>query len=92
MKSLQNQQKPAEEEPLDDGSGKLEIWRIENFHPAPIDRNSYGQFFSGDSYLILYTYKINGKDAWVIYMWQGLQTSIDERAACALHAKGKLIF
>lgn len=31
----------------------LEIWRIENFRPAPVPKSSYGKFFMGDSYVIL---------------------------------------
>ena len=31
----------------------LEIWRIENFRPVPIQKSSYGKFFTGDSYVIL---------------------------------------
>ncbi|KAB1204269.1 Villin-4 [Morella rubra] len=31
----------------------LEIWRIENFHPVPVQKSNYGKFFTGDSYVIL---------------------------------------
>ena len=38
---------------------------------APLERGLYGQFFGGDSYVILYTYLVNNKESWIIYFWQG---------------------
>ena len=55
---------------VDDGKGKLEIWRIEDFEMAAVDPSMYGQFFGGDSYVILYTYLKNGKENYIIYFWQ----------------------
>ena len=47
------------------------MWRIENFEMAPVDPKMYGQFFGGDSYVILYTYILNNKENYIIYFWQG---------------------
>ena len=38
---------------------------------APVDPKMYGQFFGGDSYVILYTYILNNKENYIIYFWQG---------------------
>ena len=63
---------PRESQTLvDDGSGKVEIWRIEDFDMVSLDRGMYGQFFGGDSYVILYTYMVNRKENYIIYFWQG---------------------
>lgn len=56
---------------VDDGTGKVEIWRIEDFEMEPLDKGLYGQFFGGDSYVILYTYLVNGKENYLIYFWLG---------------------
>ena len=56
---------------VDDGSGKVEIWRIEDFERVPQEQGLYGQFFGGDSYVILYTYLVNSKENYIIYFWQG---------------------
>ncbi len=56
---------------VDDGTGKVEIWKIEDFEPVPLEKALYGQFFGGDSYVILYTYLANNKEAYIIYFWQG---------------------
>lgn len=71
----------------DDGTGELEIWRIENLKRAPWPKELYGQFYGGDSYIVLYKYKdARGKDAAFIYFWQGLKSSQDEKAASAMLA------
>ena len=71
---------------MDDGTGKLDIWRIENFEMVPLEKGLYGQFFGGDSYVILYTYMLNNKESYIIYFWQGQESSQDEKASAALHA------
>jgi hypothetical protein len=78
---------PVEEMSIDDGSGRLEIWRVEDFKRVPVDKEQYGQFFGGDSYVMLYTYLKNRVEEYVIYFWQGNQSSQDEKGASALLAK-----
>ncbi|PSN34433.1 Gelsolin, partial [Blattella germanica] len=70
----------------DDGSGSVEIFRIENFELAPVDPSTNGMFFGGDSYIIKYTYEKNGRESYIIYFWQGRDSTQDERAASAIHA------
>jgi len=77
---------------VDDGSGDLKVWRIENFKMVDVPKNTYGQFFSGDSYVLLYSYGGNpaaGKEHinHIIYFWQGSSSSTDEKSSAALHAK-----
>ncbi|EMP34604.1 Gelsolin [Chelonia mydas] len=62
----------------DDGSGKKQIWRIEGSAKVPVNPSLYGQFYGGDSYLILYDYKHGGKTGQIIYTWQGADSSQDE--------------
>ncbi|XP_069769843.1 scinderin-like [Narcine bancroftii] len=59
---------------VDDGSGKTEIWRVESNGRNPIDPATFGQFFGGDCYIILYTYKLGQ----IIYTWQGSNATRDE--------------
>lgn len=70
----------------DDGKGRCEIWRMENFDMIPIDYKTYGMFFGGDSYIIKYEYKADHGLGYLIYYWQGKQSSIDEKAAAAMNA------
>ncbi|KAM4706290.1 scinderin-like [Rhinophrynus dorsalis] len=58
----------------DDGSGDVQIWRVESNGRVPVDPETYGQFYGGDCYIILYDYR--GRKT--IYTWQGTHATKDE--------------
>uniref|UniRef100_A0AAR2LYG0 HP domain-containing protein n=1 Tax=Pygocentrus nattereri TaxID=42514 RepID=A0AAR2LYG0_PYGNA len=60
----------AQERMVDDGSGQVQVWRIENLELAAVDPKTYGYFYGGDCYLVLYTYEVHGKKNYILYMWQ----------------------
>ena len=72
-----------------DNSGKepgLNIWRIEKFNVVPWPKDQYGSFYSGDSYIVLHTYKKPGNDSalyWNAHMWVGTFTTQDEAGTAA---------
>ncbi|XP_070830439.1 scinderin like b [Chaetodon trifascialis] len=68
---------------VDDGKGKVQIWRVENGEKVAVDPSSYGHFYGGDCYLILYSYRLGGPERHIIYTWQGLKCTQDELAASA---------
>ncbi|XP_003896307.1 adseverin [Papio anubis] len=72
-------QMAAQHNMVDDGSGKVEIWRVENNGRIQVDQNSYGEFYGGDCYIILYTYP-RGQ---IIYTWQGANATQDELTTSA---------
>ncbi|XP_053410654.1 advillin [Nycticebus coucang] len=76
----------AQERMVDDGNGKVEVWRIENLELVPVERKWYGFFYGGDCYLVLYTYEVTGKPCYNLYIWQGRHASQDELAASAYQA------
>jgi len=63
----------------------LEIWRIEKFQVVSWPKDSHGSFFSGDSYIVLNTYKLPDSEAlkWDIHFWLGKHTSQDEAGTAA---------
>ncbi|KAJ3693444.1 hypothetical protein LUZ60_008924 [Juncus effusus] len=75
-------------DPAFQGAGQktgLDIWRIENFKPVPVPKNSYGKFFMGDSYIILKTTAMkNGSLRNEIHYWLGKDTSQDEAGTAAV--------
>jgi len=78
----------AESEKAWAGVGKapgLVIWRIEKFKVAPVDKKTYGQFYSGDSYILLNTYKKPDTDKLLhdIHFWLGKSTTQDEAGTAA---------
>ncbi|XP_060898711.1 advillin [Labrus mixtus] len=76
----------AQERMVDNGTGEVEVWRIENVELVPVDPEWYGYFYGGDCYLILYTYQVNSKRCYLLYMWQGRNATQDELAASAFQA------
>lgn len=77
--------KAVEDKPVDDGSGSMQIWVIRDFKKVEVSLNEYGQFYAGDSYIILYTYtNSRGKEDHIIYFWLGLASSTDEKGSAAL--------
>jgi len=43
----------------------------------------YGKFYSGDSYIILYTYEVEGKKQYNVHFWIGLESTQDEYGTAA---------
>eukprot|EP00595_Chromulina_sp_UTEXLB2642_P000003 CAMPEP_0196761982 /NCGR_PEP_ID=MMETSP1095-20130614/1310_1 /TAXON_ID=96789 ORGANISM="Chromulina nebulosa, Strain UTEXLB2642" /NCGR_SAMPLE_ID=MMETSP1095 /ASSEMBLY_ACC=CAM_ASM_000446 /LENGTH=818 /DNA_ID=CAMNT_0042112171 /DNA_START=51 /DNA_END=2507 /DNA_ORIENTATION=+ len=81
------QRKAEEDKPIDDGSGKLLIWVIHDFKLVPVPPEKYGQFYGGDSYVLLYTYVKNNREKYILYFWLGNDSSADERGSAALLTK-----
>ena len=46
----------AEAAAVDDGSGTVKMWVVENFRREEVHPEMFGQFYGGDAYVILYTY------------------------------------
>merc|ERR1719369_295820 len=69
---------------VDDGSGAIEVFRVEMFDLVAVPEDKHGIFFSGDCYVILYAYSDGSKDNYIIYYWLGAHSSQDEQGAAAL--------
>lgn len=65
----------------------LFIWRIENFEVVPWPKERTGEFYDGDSYIVLHTYAVgNGEDRKLghdIFFWLGSKTTQDEAGTAA---------
>ncbi|KAF7589044.1 hypothetical protein BBP40_004832 [Aspergillus hancockii] len=62
----------------------LLIWRIENFEVVPWPKNRAGEFYDGDSYIVLHSYKVgDDKLGHDIFFWLGSKTSQDEAGTAA---------
>ncbi|XP_029384556.1 villin-1 isoform X2 [Echeneis naucrates] len=76
----------AQQRMVDDASGDVKVWRIENLELADVNPSTYGQFYGGDCYLVLYTYQRSNQQQHILYMWQGRHATKDEITACAYQA------
>jgi len=64
----------------------LLIWRIEKFQVVPVPKETYGSFYSGDSYIVLNTYKKKPDSPALscdLHFWLGKYTSQDEAGTAA---------
>jgi len=62
----------------------IEIWRIHAFKVEAVPKANYGQFFEGDSYIILKSVKLaNGQFQRDIFFWLGKFTTQDEAGTAA---------
>ncbi|XP_053306561.1 macrophage-capping protein [Spea bombifrons] len=60
----------------------IHIFRIEKMKLISVPAENHGVFHSGDTYLLLY----NSPESSSIYVWNGCDTSVDERAAGAIYS------
>ena len=62
---------------VDDGnSEKVKIFLVEEFKRTLLPDDSYGEFYSGESYVVQYEYVWRNKDCHVLYYWQGKKSTI----------------
>ena len=62
----------------------LQIWRIEKFKVKHWPKDKYGEFYGGDSYIILHTKENDeGKKEYDVFFWLGAETSQDEAGTAA---------
>eukprot|EP00977_Amphora_coffeiformis_P013540 scaffold3576_cov170-Amphora_coffeaeformis.AAC.22 len=63
----------------------LRIWRIEQFQVVEWPAENHGTFFTGDSYIVMNTYKKPDKDAlyYDVHIWIGAESSQDEYGTAA---------
>lgn len=47
-----------------------QVWRVEDLELVLVDPEWYGYFYGGDCYLILYTYLVNNRKSYLLYIWQ----------------------
>jgi len=59
------------------------VWRIEKFKIVEWPKERYGQFYSGDSYIVLHTYKKDDKILFNVHFWLGEHTTLDEAGTAA---------
>uniref|UniRef100_A0A2P2MLP8 Gelsolin-like domain-containing protein n=1 Tax=Rhizophora mucronata TaxID=61149 RepID=A0A2P2MLP8_RHIMU len=65
---------PVNEEipPLLEGGGKMEVWCINGSAKTPLPKEDIGKFYSGDCYIILYTYHAGDrKEDYFLCCWIG---------------------
>jgi len=67
-----------------------QVWRIEKMKVVNVDKTDYGHFFTGDTYIVLHTFKKKGPDgketdalAHAEHFWLGKKAPVDARGTAA---------
>ena len=61
----------------------LQVWRIENMKPIPVPDKMHGQFYEGDSYIVLKTSLIKNSLNHQLFFWLGSESTRDEQGVAA---------
>uniref|UniRef100_A0A9J2PXZ7 Gelsolin-like domain-containing protein n=1 Tax=Ascaris lumbricoides TaxID=6252 RepID=A0A9J2PXZ7_ASCLU len=61
----------------------LEIWRIKDFGLEKLPKEQHGNFYSGDSYIVLSTVDPE-QSIYNVHFWLGKDTTVDERGTAAI--------
>uniref|UniRef100_A0ACD5WKA8 Uncharacterized protein n=1 Tax=Avena sativa TaxID=4498 RepID=A0ACD5WKA8_AVESA len=73
---------PVNEEvpPLLEGGGKLEVWCVNGNAKTALPKQDNGKFYSGDCYIILYTYHSGDKkEEYYLNYWIGKDSTADDQ-------------
>ena len=64
-----NHQIAADSQMVDDGRGFKEVWYVQKFDIYKMDESRYGEFHSGDCYIVHYKYMVEEKEKHILYYW-----------------------
>lgn len=81
-----NKSAPVNEDvpPLLEAGGKIEVWRINGSAKTPVPKEDIGKFYSGDCYIILYTYHSGEKkEDYYLCWWIGKDSVEDDQKMAA---------
>ncbi|XP_019873520.1 advillin isoform X2 [Aethina tumida] len=79
----------AETQLIDDGSGSITIWRVRQNNIVEIPKERHGFFFSGDCYIILYSYQPTTELKHLLYCWLGSHAT-QEDINCTTQKVGEI--
>ncbi|KAG5583529.1 hypothetical protein H5410_054156 [Solanum commersonii] len=70
--------------PLLEEGGKIEVWRIDSSAKTLIPKEDIGKFYSGDCYIVLYTYHSHErKEVYYLCWWIGKDSIEEDREMAA---------
>jgi len=70
----------------DQGNGDIEVFRYEDSNISPLGDDYEGTFFSGQSYVIKYSYDDDGERKYVIYAWNGKDSRSEDKEGSMQYA------
>ncbi|KAG8097407.1 hypothetical protein GUJ93_ZPchr0013g35403 [Zizania palustris] len=82
VKGASKSSAPVEEEvpPLLEGDGKLEVWCVNGSAKTALPKEVLGKFYSGDCYIVLYTYHSGDKrEEFYLTYWIGKDSVLEDQ-------------
>lgn len=71
--------------PLLEAGGKIEVWRIDGGAKTPVLKEDIGKFYSGDCYVVLYSYHSGDKkEDYYLCSWIGKDSIEEDQRTAAL--------
>ncbi|XP_057428977.1 villin-1 [Lotus japonicus] len=78
---------PEEEnEPSIDCSGTIKVWRVDGEEFSLLSITESTRLYSGDCYIVQYTFPGNGRDETLLYAWIGSRCVMEDKTAVISHA------
>ncbi|XP_020224778.1 villin-1 isoform X2 [Cajanus cajan] len=72
-------------EPSIDCSGTLRVWRLDGDELSLLLVAELTKFYSGDCYIVQYTFPGNGRDETLFYAWLGSRCVMEDKTAVIFH-------
>ncbi|KAH0896529.1 hypothetical protein HID58_046097 [Brassica napus] len=79
-----------EPKPYIDGTGNLQVWRINREEKIPLEAAEQSKFYSGDCYIFQYSYPGEDREESLVGTWLGKQ-SVEEERASAISMASKMV-
>ncbi|XP_057866984.2 villin-4 isoform X1 [Cryptomeria japonica] len=73
-----------EHQPFIDCTGNLQVWRVNGNNKVPLPMSEQCKFYSGDCYIVQYTYPGEDKEEYLLCTWIGKQSIPEDRAMAQL--------
>eukprot|EP00850_Spirogloea_muscicola_P010089 SM000058S18519 [mRNA] locus=s58:307696:314950:+ [translate_table: standard] len=61
--------------------GKLEVWIVEGSSLVLLDQDDHGKFYSGNCYIVRYSYQRDRREEYLVFVWFGGQSDQASRTA-----------
>ncbi|KAL9320008.1 hypothetical protein ACSQ67_011847 [Phaseolus vulgaris] len=72
-------------EPSIDCSGTIKVWRVDGDELSLLSVTELTKLYSGDCYIVQYTFPGNGRDETLFYAWVGSKSVMEDKTAVVSH-------
>ncbi|KAK7387220.1 hypothetical protein VNO78_27824 [Psophocarpus tetragonolobus] len=72
-------------EPSIDCSGTIKVWRVDGDELSLLSVSELTKLYSGDCYIVQYTFPGNGRDEILFYAWLGSKCVMEDKTAAISH-------